>query len=184
MIKKQKIEKYILDLSSKKSMPGGGSVAALNGALGAALILMVCNLSLGKEKYKKHEKLIKLTIKKTEKMRNKFLKLIDEDIENFKTIEKVFKMENETCEQKKKRKIAMEKACKICCKAPKEMMNLSEKGLNIVRTLTGKTNVSASSDLEVATECFIAAKNSAYINILINLKYINDKTFIKKYKKY
>lgn len=183
-IKNLKIEKYLKDLSSKKSMPGGGSVAALNASLGYALILMVCNLSLGKERYKPYEKLIKTAIYTANKNQNLCVNFIDEDILYFKNIEKVFKMKNETIQQKNKKKAAMEKACKICCKVPKKIMNISDEGLKLVRSLIGKTNTSASSDLEVATECFIAAKNSAYINILINLKSINDKNFIKKYKKY
>lgn len=183
MMKKATIEKYLLKLSSKESMPGGGSVAALNGACGMALVLMVCNLSIGKEKYKKHEKLIRESIKKAIKMRERYLFLLEEDIRLFKNIEKVFKMKKETKKQKEQKKKAMEKACKICCRVPKEMIDLSEKGLKLVKKLMGKTNKSASSDLVVAKECFVSCKKSAYVNILINLKSINDKKFIKKYKK-
>lgn len=178
-----KIKDYIKVLSSKESMPGGGSVSALAGAEGMALILMVCNLTIGKEKYKKYDKLIKKTIKDAEKLKNKFLKLMQDDINDFKNIEKVFKMPKNTENEKKKRSIAMEKACKICCKAPKEIIECAYKGIFLSKNIIGKSNMSAASDLVVAAINLEAAAKGAYQNILINFKGIKDKNFIKEYSK-
>ncbi|MCX5712284.1 MAG: cyclodeaminase/cyclohydrolase family protein, partial [Candidatus Omnitrophica bacterium] len=71
---------YLDDLAAKKSAPGGGSAAALNAALGAALISMVANFTIGKSKYAKYEKEVKDILEKSEKLRTEFLGLVDLDV--------------------------------------------------------------------------------------------------------
>lgn len=177
-IKKYTIEDYIKVLSSNASMPGGGLVSAINGAQGISLILMVCNLTLGKEKYKKYEKIVKKTISDCEKLKNKFLELANKDIEEFKNIERVFKMPKTTEAEKKKRAKAMEIACKKCCKVPVQIIECSKKGLSYIENVIDKSNKSAESDLAVAAINLGDAARGALLNILINLKSIKDKKFI------
>lgn len=180
-ITEYKIKDYIDILASSASMPGGGSVSAIDGAEGISLILMVCNLTLGKEKYKKHERLIIKTKKECEKLKKEFLNLTEEDIKIFKNIEKVFAMPRNTEKEKAKRKAAMEKACKKCCEVPKKIIEKSLIGLNCAESILGKSNMSASSDLGVAAENLRCAANGAWLNVLINFKSIKDKKFIEKY---
>jgi len=80
MYKDQSIQKYLDDLAAKLPAPGGGSAAALAAAMGAALISMVVNFSLGKPKYAKYEKELKSILDKSEGLRREFLNLVDLDV--------------------------------------------------------------------------------------------------------
>ena len=174
-----KIEDFLGKLSSTDSMPGGGVAASLVAVNGVSCALKVCNLSLGKEKYKVHEELIKNSIKELEEHRNKFFALMDEDAEKFKAMEAVYKMPRETDEEKEKRKKALEMACKICCEVPVKALNEAAAAAVVITRLFGKTNVSAESDLKIAMMFTFTAIHAAWENVAINLKYIQDEEFKK-----
>ena len=175
-----KIEEFLQKLSSTDSMPGGGVASSLVAANGVSCALKVCNLSLGKEKYKEHEDLIRKSIKELEKYREKFFDLMDEDAKKFKAMEEVYKMPRETDEEKEKRKEALETACKICCEVPVKVLNEAAMAAVVITRLFGKTNVSAESDLKVAMMFMTTAIHAAWENVAINLKYIYDEEFKKK----
>ena len=177
--KKETIEKFLEKLASIDSMPGGGVAASLVGANGVSLGLKVCNLSLGKEKYKEHESLIKESIIKLEESKKKFLDFMDEDANNFKAMEEVYKMPKETEEEKKKRAEALETACKICCDVPTKVIGEAANSATVLTTLMGKTNVSAASDLKIGLMYLLLTMHGAWENIEINLKYIKDDEFKK-----
>lgn len=177
MYKDYEIKKFLEALSSTESMPGGGVAALLVAANGISLALKVSNLSLGKEKYKEYERLIKEAIDKLYGLREEVYKLMDEDAANFKTMEDVYKMPKNTDDEKQKRKAALEDACKICCEVPHKTIVLIEKAIIIVKNLYGKTNVSAASDLKIGSLLLVTAAHSMWENIEINLKYISDKEF-------
>ena len=175
-----KIEEFLQKLSSTDSMPGGGVASSLVAANGVSCALKVCNLSLGKEKYKEHEDLIRKSIKELEKYREKFFEFMDEDAKKFKAMEEVYKMPRETDEEKEKRKEALETACKICCEVPVKVLNEAAMATVAITRLFGKTNVSAESDLKVAMMFMTTAIHAAWENVAINLKYIYDEEFKKK----
>lgn len=174
-----KIEEFLEKLSSTNSMPGGGVAASLVGANGVSLALKVCNLSLGKEKYKEYDGLIKESIKRLEESRKKFLAYMNEDAENFKAMEEVYKMPKNTEEEKNNRKKALENACKLCCTVPLEVIIEASDAATIVAELVGKTNQSAESDLKIGLMFLNTTIYSAWDNIEINLKYISDEEFKK-----
>ena len=184
MYKQDSIEEFLKKLSSGESMPGGGTASSLVGANGISLTLMVCNLTLGKEKYKDYEILVQDVKKKAEVLKDSFLKLMDKDAEDFKAIEKVFAMSNVSDEEKKKRKEAMQEACKKCCETPIEIIENALEGIELTESIIGKSNKSAASDLEVGKLLLIAAAKGAWHNIAINLKYIDDEEFGTKKKRY
>ena len=174
-----KISEFLDKLSSTASMPGGGVATSLVGAEGVSLGLKVCNLSLGKEKYKEYEALIKDSINKLEESRARFLGLMDEDARNFKAMEDVYKMPKSTEEEKKKRSEALENACKVCCDVPVRVIKEAADSATIITKLIGKTNVSAASDLKIGLMFLITTIHGAWDNIEINLKYIRDEEFKK-----
>lgn len=175
-----RIEDFLGKLSSTDSMPGGGVAASLVAVNGISCALKVCNLSLGKEKYKEYEELIKKSIRELEGYRDKFFSLMDEDAEKFKAMEDVYKMPRETEEEKEKRKKALEMACKICCEVPIVALTEAAKAVAIIIALFGKTNVSAESDLKIAMMFMVTAIHAAWENVEINLKYIQDAEFKNK----
>ena len=180
--KELKIEEFLEKLSSKESMPGGGVASALVAAEGVSLGIMVCSLTIGKEKYKENEELVIKVKNELENYKKDFLSIMDKDAETFKVMEKVYTMPKITEEEKENRKRELEKACKICCETPKELMQKSHEALLFIESIKGKTNMSAASDLEVGTAFLKTAIKGAWDNIAINLKYIKDENFIKEYE--
>ena len=179
--KNDKIEEFLAKLSSSDSMPGGGVASSLVAANGISLTLMVCNLTIGKEKYKENEALVLKVKKDAEELKEKFLELMDKDAETFKIMEKVFLMPRSTEDEKRLRKEKMQEACKTCCLVPKELIENALRGIEITESIYGKSNVSAESDLQVGSILLKAAIEGAWQNILTNLRYIEDEHFKKEY---
>ena len=175
------IENFLEKLGSSDSMPGGGVASSLVAANGISLTLMVCNLTIGKEKYKEFEEIVTKVKKEAEDLKAEFLKLMDKDAETFKIMENVFAMPNTSDEDKKKRREKMQEACKTCCIVPKEVIEKALRAIEITSSIYGKSNKSAESDLRVANILLRSAVEGAWQNILINLKYIDDDKFIEEY---
>ena len=174
------IEDFLSKLSSTESMPGGGVAAALVGANAISCALKVCNLSLGKEKYKENEKLIKESIHTLEENRQKFLEYMDEDADHFKAMEEVYKLPKDTPLEKEKRKVALANACLVCSDTPMKIIENAISSLSIVSHLVGKTNVSAASDLKIAELLLKATVHCGWDNVEINSKYIVDANYQNK----
>jgi len=177
-----KINEFTEALSGGSPTPGGGSAAALAGALGAALTSMVASLTTGREKYREHEELMQEILKETKELREALLISIDRDIEAFNGVSAVYKMPKETVDEKEARKQAMQTALKDAAKAPYHMMELALKGLSITDKAVGKSNVNAASDLGVAALTLSACARSAWLNVLINLSSIKDQAFVDEYR--
>jgi len=168
-------------LASEAPAPGGGSTAALEGALGASLLKMVGHLTAGRKKYEEHEGFISGLIEEAEKIRIEFLKVIDEDTHAYNQVSAVFEMPKDTDEEKAARKAAMQEGLKACTKPPYKMMVLCEKALDIATQAMGKTNTNAASDFGVAALSLKAAAQGAWLNVLINIGGIEDVEFADEY---
>lgn len=175
-----KIGGFLSELASNSPTPGGGSVAALAGSLGAALSSMVCNLTIGKEKYADVHLEIKDTLKKSEQLRKELIKLIDEDTEAFNDVMKAFKMPKETEEQKETRKQAIQKGYKTAAKVPLETAKACEKILDIAMVVAEKGNKNSITDAAVSALMTQAGVKSAILNIKINLGSIKDDEFVER----
>lgn len=178
-----KVNEFVDVLASDAPAPGGGSAAALEGALGIALTNMVAALTIGKAKYKDNEPLALEIMAKATKLKQDFVDVIDRDTEAFNAVSAVFAMPKETDEEKDARKKAMQEALKGCTKTPYEMMSLSLEALELTESALGKTNDSAASDLGVAALSLKAAVQGAWLNILINIGGIKDEAFVADYRK-
>jgi len=167
------VTEFVDLMASDAPAPGGGSAAALEGALGAALTAMVCALTLGKKKYADVQDLAAESQKKADSLKARFVDVIDRDTEAFNAVSAVFAMPKDTDEEKAARKAAMQEALKGCTKTPFEMMELSCEALELTRSVVGKLNASAASDLGCA----------AWLNVLINIGGIQDQAFAEEYRK-
>jgi glutamate formiminotransferase/formiminotetrahydrofolate cyclodeaminase len=145
-----KISSFLSELASNSPAPGGGSVAALSGALGAALTSMVCNLTVGKEKYTDVQDEIKQVLKKSESLRKKLTDLIDKDTEAFNDVIKAFRMPKETEGQKKKRSQAIQEGYKIAATVPLETSKICEKILDVALVVAEKGNQRSITDASVS----------------------------------
>lgn len=175
-------KEFIRILASDAPAPGGGSAAALAGAQGCGLGAMVCSLTIGKAKYAEYEEINKAAQQKLNALKDKFLQAMDDDTETFGVMTKVFAMPKNTDEEKAARREAMQEALKICTKIPMEMLGYSLEALQTVKTIVGKSNQSASSDIGVAAVSLSAAVRGAWLNVLINIGGIKDQGFVQARK--
>jgi len=170
-------------LASDAPAPGGGSAAALEGAVGIALTNMVASLTLGKKKYAEYQDLMEELIGEAADLRAQFIDVIDRDTESFNSVSAVFAMPKDTEEEKAARKEAMQAALKTCTYTPYDMMRFALTGLELTKKALGKSNSSAASDLGVAALSLKAAVQGAWLNILINISGIEDQAFVEEYRK-
>ena len=173
-------------LASDAPAPGGGSTAALEGALGAALTAMVCGLTTigkSKEKYAEYQEFVLASQKKALDLKARFVDVMDRDTEAFNVVSAAFGMPKATDEEKAARSAAIQKGLEGCTRTPFEMMELSCKALEMTHELLGKTNDSAASDLGVAALSLRAGIQGAWLNVLINIGSLKNKDLAADYKK-
>src|SRR5688572_16114784 len=99
-IKDASIEKFLDELASQNATPGGGSAAAIMGAKGAALVSMVCNLTIGKKKYADVEADMMAVLEKSESLRKQLTGMIEDDVSAFGTVMGAYGMPKETDAEK------------------------------------------------------------------------------------
>jgi len=175
-----KVNKFLSELASSSPAPGGGSVAALSGALGTALSSMVCNLTVGKEKYIDIQNEIKDVLLKSEKLRKELTELIDKDTEAFNDVMKAFKMPKETEKQKEARSKAIQDGYKTAAIVPLETTRACEKILDVALVVAEKGNQNSITDAAVSAIMAKAGVESAVLNVKINLGSIKDEKFVQR----
>lgn len=169
-------------LASDAPAPGGGSAAALEGALGAALTAMVCSLTVGKKKYAEHEELAKSVQVRAADLKERFVDVMDRDTEAFNVVSAAFGMPKATDEEKAARSEAIQEGLKGCTKTPFEMMELAVEALELTASVLGKSNDSAASDLGVSALSLRAAIQGAWLNVLINIGSLKDAALAEDYR--
>jgi len=174
------VSQFLDDLASSKPAPGGGSVAGLAGSLGAGLLSMVCNLTLGKKKYADVQEDITVLVGKTEKLRNELTSLIEEDIKAYTFLNDTMKMPRDTDEQKAARDKAMDGALKGATNVPMKIAEACVAVMDICQETADKGNSNAISDVGVGILLAEAGLRSAALNVLINLGFCKDEAFVKQ----
>ena len=173
-------------LASDAPAPGGGSTAALEGALGAALTAMVCGLTTvgrSREKYAEYQEFVLASQKKALDLKARFMDVMDRDTEAFNVVSAAIGMPKATDEEKAARSAAIQKGLEGCTRTPFEMMELAAETLELTAELLGKTNDSAASDLGVSALSMRAAIQGAWLNVLINIGSLKNKELAEDYRK-
>ncbi|MFW6015754.1 MAG: cyclodeaminase/cyclohydrolase family protein [Halanaerobiales bacterium] len=173
MYKEKTIECYLNDLSSKKSVPGGGSAAALTGAVSASIICFISNLTIGKKKYKNFEEEVMEILNEALEYKKRLTQMIDEDNQILSEILECYKNGDK------------DKLNKVSKKAVDFSMIMLKKCVNIMELclkITQKGNKMLASDFEVAAYTGDAAVNSAIANVKINLKNVNNEKYVSDIK--
>ncbi len=174
MLIDKKISNFLDELASNSPTPGGGSVAALAGALGAGLISMVGNLTVGKKKYEDVEEDIKKILSSSEKLRYELSQLIEEDVKVFNNFMSTYKMPKETEDEKKIRAEKIQESLIEAAKVPLKVAYKCLDVLSLSKEVAEKGNINVVSDAGVAVLMAEAALESAILNVKINLKMIKD----------
>ena len=180
MLTTKTVNEFIDETASVKPTPGGGSIAALAGALGAALTSMVCNLTIGRKKYAAVQKEMEDVLGQSENLRNAFARLVDEDSEAFNTVMNALNLPKETEEEKTKRSAAIQHATKNATEIPLRVMQLCEQALILTGSAAQKGNSNSISDAGVAALLLRAACFGANLNVQINLGSITDPGFVQE----
>lgn len=181
------IKEFVDAVESKEPAPGGGSVAALAGSLGAALTGMVGNLTIGRKAFNEldSEKQgeIEASFNRVKEFKNTLNQLIDEDTQAFNGVMAAFKLPKETDEEKNVRKEAIEKATIEALKVPLNVAKECLKVLQSQKIFALYGNVNAISDVGVASLMGLSGLEGAIFNVKINLMGLKDEEYIREISK-
>jgi formiminotetrahydrofolate cyclodeaminase len=177
MLSSKALNKFLDELASSSPAPGGGSSAALAGAIGAALTSMVCRLTIGKKKYAANEDELKRVLEQSEKLREIFTELIDRDTEAFNKVMEALSLPKDNEGQKQMRAQAIEHSMKEATAVPLEVMKHVVDAIALAKVVAAKGNANSASDAGVSALLLHAAMESAALNVRINLAGIKDAEF-------
>ena len=183
-IAKTEIAAYLSALASSSPAPGGGSCAGLSGAMGAALVSMVANLSTGRAKYADYQELITETLNRTGSLIPELTECIHKDMTAFDGVMSALRMPKDSDEQKAERSKALQDAYKTATGAPVET---AEKCLEVMRLAEGllhRSNATAACDLSVAGLEARAGILIALENVNVNLSAIHDSGYAAEMRKW
>jgi glutamate formiminotransferase/formiminotetrahydrofolate cyclodeaminase len=176
-LEKNTVKDLLDQLASSSPAPGGGSAAALCGAIAGALAAMTANLTIGREKFKENEPVMKEVLTEAEALREKFVKLMDEDCESFNMFMNALKMPKETDDDKAARKIAIADASKASTKVPLRTLESCVQAARLAAAAAKAGNPIVASDAGCAAVLAEAAGRCAAYNVRINLPRIRDQEF-------
>ena len=178
MLINMEVQQLLGELASESPAPGGGSVAALSGALSAGLIAMVCRLTIGKKGLEEHDELVGEVLSRVDALRNELAELIDLDTEAFNGVMAGFKMAKATEEEKATRSSAIQKAFRNAVDVPLRTARACEELLTLALKVATVANPNCISDLGVAGQSAYAGLRGGVMNVQINLPSIKDKSFV------
>ena len=172
------LQVYLDDAASKKPAPGGGSVSACVGALGAALVGMVCNLTRGREKFADVETEIVALVDQSEEARARLEKLLQDDTTAYNGVITAYKMPKDTPEQQAARTAAVQAGLIIAADVPLEICRVAVEVCRLSRVAAEIGNPGAVTDAGIGAILGEAAVVGAALNVTINLGSIKDEAYV------
>ena len=176
------INEFAKIVASDSPVPGGGSIAALCGALSAALSEMVANLTVTKKKYADSKEEMNAIINKASQLRDRLLNYIEEDSLAYKKVMEAYKLPKETEEEKCLRLERIQEGLKVAASVPLEVAETSYEIFPLVEAVVLRGNSSSVTDALVGAMMARTGVLSAILNIRINLDSIKDEDFVKVLK--
>lgn len=174
------LEEFAQDLGSKKSMPGGGSVAAYALNLANGLASMVANFTSGKKKYAAFQADIEKILEKCKAFHRESMDMVDRDAEAFLPLAAVYKMPSDTDEEMEAKYAQMQICLTRAASVPLDLLRLSKKVLDLHEDLLEKGSIMLLSDVGVGVAMLRSAALSARINVMINIKDIDDQAYVTR----
>jgi methenyltetrahydrofolate cyclohydrolase len=169
---------YLDDLAAAQPTPGGGSTAAMSGAMGAALASMVCRITIGKETYADVQQEIEELLRKTEYLRSRFQQLMQEDIEAYGHLSASYKLPRATSEERKYRTDMIQKQLVEAASVPLEVVKCAAELIQSCQRIAEFGSVSVLSD--VATGAILASSSGegAAFMVRINVRSMKNETLV------
>jgi formiminotetrahydrofolate cyclodeaminase len=164
-------------LAGASPTPGGGSAAALAGALGASLVAMVARLSQGRPRYSEHADRHSAALDAAEAARLRLLELMEEDAGAYAAYRKARQMPHGTDAEASARGVASRRAARDAASVPLAVVQACHVLIEVTEGLVGRSNASAASDLDVAALLLECAARGATENALVNLPAVEDDGF-------
>lgn len=171
---------YLDDAASKKPAPGGGSVSACAGALGAALVGMVCNLTQGREKFADVEAEMTTLVEASEAARRRLEQLLQEDTTAYNGVIAAYKLPKETAEEQAARTVAIQAGLIVAADVPLEICRAAVEVCRLAKVAAGIGNPQAVTDAGIGAILGEAAVVGAALNVKINLGSIKDGAYVAK----
>jgi formiminotetrahydrofolate cyclodeaminase len=177
MIVDQSVTTFLDRLSSSAATPGGGSAAAIIGAMGAALVGMMCNLTIGKKNYADVEGEMRTVLDDAEALRRRLVDMVAEDIAAFDGLMAAYGLPKENDEQKAQRGAAIQAGLKAATEAPLACARASAEVISLALRAAKVGNISVISDAGVGALAAQAALRSAALNVFINVPSLKDAAY-------
>lgn len=172
------VQTFLDDLASSAPAPGGGAAAALVGAMGAALVSMVCNLTIGRPRYSAVEMALQEIMSRSEKARQHLLALADADAAAYSAVAAAYRLPRADEAERVARLDAIQRALVQAAEPPLAVMQESRSLIPLCLEIAAHGNVAVVSDAGVAVELAAAAVCSSILNVRINLAQIKDERFV------
>lgn len=172
------IDTTFLDaLASGEPTPGGGGAAALMGAMGAALISMVCNLTIGKKGYEAVEEDMRELLDESESLRASLQGMVADDAAAFDRLMSAYRLPKATDEEKTYRSAAIQNGLKAATMAPLDCARAAAEVIRLTARAAERGNTNVISDVGVGALAGWAALRSAALNVKVNVPQLKDRTF-------
>ena len=174
------VKDFLNKVAGSDPVPGGGSIAALNGALASALAAMVANLTIGKKKYAEVQEDMQAIAQEAERLMGDFTADIDRDSDAYDRVFACFKMPKETDEEKAARSAAIQEATKYAAQVPLEVARRACALMPLIADVALKGNQNAVTDACVAMMSARNAVLAAVLNVRINLSSLKDTELVTR----
>lgn len=172
---------WLAALASSEPAPGGGAVAALNAAFGAALIEMACSLTIGRLRYAQHETEMRAGLAEATTLRNRALHLAADDVKAFSAVSEAYKLAKETDEQRQTRTEQIQRALVGATEVPLNTAIVAGEIIRLVRRIVDGANANVLADIAAATISARAALETTLINVEANLATIGDPSHAREF---
>lgn len=177
MVENMSTAAFLDALAAGTPTPGGGGAAALMGAMGAALVSMVANLTIGKKGHEAHEAGMRALLAASENLRWRLTAMVAEDAEAFDSLMLAYKLPKASDDEKARRTAAIQAGLKAATLAPLACARAAAEGVRLAAQSVEHGNVNVISDVGVGVLASVAALRSAALNVHINAPQIQDKVF-------
>ena len=171
------VEKFLDDLAGGNPTPGGGSAAAIMGAMGAALVSMVCNVTIGKKGYEAVEAEMRAILRESERGRGRLTAMVAEDIAAFDSIMAAYKLPKTSDEDKTRRAAAIQAGLRRATEAPLDCARVCAEVIALARRASEHGYLNVISDGGVGVLAGFTGLRSAALNVYINAPHLKDRAF-------
>ncbi|MGI6207219.1 MAG: cyclodeaminase/cyclohydrolase family protein [Anaerolineae bacterium] len=175
--------RFIDALATSEPTPGGGSAAAMAGAIAAGLLSMVCNLTVGQEKFAAVHEDLAAVLQETEALRHRLVDLAEQDMAAYRSFVGAQRLPRKSDEERRERTRCMQDALRTCTLVPLQIAEACRRLLDLSPEVALKGNPTAVTDVGVGALLAEACMRGAGLQVMVNLAWLKDETFIEEQRR-